>query len=203
MKELIKSVKDFKIIPHNFKSSCSFKLMDVSENTIKIKLIPEEECELSDYKKDSNVEIFGTTDLGLLYFETKIMSKENDILEVLLTQDYSLIQRREYSRVSMRQGSVEFKDLSPDLIKKVLDISAGGIKLALSESLDIDKFYDIKITLSNNMKIDCSLKPIKITKDNDNYILSAKFVNLENMDRIILVQYAFKIKMEDQNKEQK
>ena len=38
------------------------------------------------------------------------------------------------------------------------------------------------------------------TKAKKEFVTSGKFVDLENMDRIVLVQYAFKVKMEEQNK---
>ena len=55
------------------------------------------------------------------------------------------------------------------------------------------------------MKIECALSPIRVVEtlyqDIKAYVISGKFVNLENADRIVLVQYAFKTKMEEQNKE--
>ena len=202
MKELIKSVKDFKIIPNNFKSAGAFEVLDVDDESIKVKLSLIEEDELSDYQKGSNVEVFGVNDVGLVYFETKILNRDNDVLELAATQDFSIIQRREYSRVGLKQGNVTFKDMPESVVKKVEDISAGGIKLVTTQALDIDKNYDIEISLSNNMVIDCALKPIRIKElSQDTYMVSGKFTNLENVDRIVLVQYAFKIKMEEQNKE--
>ena len=202
MKELIKSVKDFKIIPNNFKSAGAFELIDYNDKVIKAKLNLIEKSELDDYKAGSSVEVFGVNNVGLVYFETKIVSKENDIIELALTQDFSIIQRREYSRVGMKQGGITFKDMPQDAVKEVLDISAGGAKILVNQSLDTDKIYDIEVSLSNNMTIDCALKPIRVENNNDGtYTISGKFVNLENVDRIVLVQYAFKIKMEEQNKE--
>ncbi len=202
MKDLIKSVQDFKIIPNNFKNSGTFELIDVDDNVIKAKLILDDDSELNDYSKGSNVEVFGVNNVGLVYFETKILSREKNIIEIATTQDFSIIQRREYSRVNLKQGSVVFKDMASDIMKEISDISAGGIKLCTKQPLEIDKDYDIEITLSNNMVIDCALKPIRVEKEaDDSYMISGKFVNLENVDRIVLVQYAFKIKMEEQNKE--
>ncbi|MBQ8475619.1 hypothetical protein IJ531_01000, partial [bacterium] len=153
MKELIKSVKDFKIIPNNFKSAGAFEVLDVDDESIKVKLSLIEEDELSDYQKGSNVEVFGVNDVGLVYFETKILNRDNDVLELAATQDISIIQRREYSRVGLKQGNVTFKDMPESVVKKVEDISAGGIKLVTTQALDIDKNYDIEISLSNNMVI--------------------------------------------------
>lgn len=200
MKELIKSVKDFKIIPQNFKSAGTFDVIEVMDNEIKIKLNLASNEELSDYKAGSNVEVFGTNNIGLIYFETKIIDINNDIARIALVDDYSIIQRREYSRVGINNGTVVFSDLAPDFIEKIEDISAGGLKFVSKAPLEVEHHYNITITLSGNMVIKCEFQPIRITKNENNYTISGKFINLENMDRVVLVQYAFKIKMESQNK---
>ncbi len=205
MKELLQATKDLKIIPNNFKSSCALKLLSVNDNEIKAELITSEESELNDYIPQENVEIFGVNNVGLIYFETKILAKNEKNITLATTNDYSLIQRREYSRVGLNQGSVIFKDIAPECLIKVEDISAGGLKFICATPLETDIHYPIQINLSGNMKIDCCLLPIRILETEYNnkkaYIISGKFTNLENVDRIVLVQYAFKIKMEDQNKE--
>lgn len=205
MKELLQNTNDFKIIPNNFKSSGEFKIIKINDEEIEAKLILLDESELADYAVNSSVEIFGVNPLGLIYFETTILKRDGYNVTFAISPDYSLIQRREYSRVGLNQGKVIFKDIAPDSIVKIEDISAGGIKLTLNQPLEIDKYYDIEIQLSNNMKIECALSPIRIKEvENEGkkaYSISGKFVNLENTDRIVLVQYAFKIKMEEQNKE--
>ena len=203
MDKIIKKAKDFKIIPNNFKSSGAFNLLSVDENKFEIKLNLIDPNEINDYEINSIVEVFGIYEVGLIYFETKILDKKEDNLTLAITQDYSIIQRREYSRVNL-SGKVAFKDFAPDVVQKVEDISAGGIKLITNQPLETDKHYAIEISLANNMKIECSLQPIRIFENQDEpktYTVSGKFINLENVDRIVLVQYAFKIKMEEQNKE--
>jgi len=205
MKNLLQTTKDFKIIPDNFKSSGAFNLLSADDNEIKAELILLDEKEADDYKTGDNVEIFGVNNVGLVYFETKILSKEDKVLTLAATNDYSLIQRREYSRVGLNQGKVIFKDMAPDFISHVEDISAGGIKFICTAPLELDRDYSISIELSNNMNIECALQPIRITEttyeNKKAYTVSGKFIDLENVDRIVLVQYAFKIKMEEQNKE--
>lgn len=205
MKELINSARDFKIIPGNFKSSGALDFLGIDDEKIKAKLILSDENELSDYSVGSSVEVFAVNNLGLIYFETKVLEKDGYNISLALVQDYSIIQRREYSRVGLNQGNVIFKDMAADLVLTIDDISAGGLKFVSKQPLELDKYYDVEIKLSNNMKIECALSPIRVTKsqykDNEAYIISGKFVNLENADRIVLVQYAFKMKMEEQNKE--
>jgi len=205
MKELIASASDFKIIPGNFKSSGAFECLGVDDEKIKAKLILLDENELNDYNVGSCVEVFGVNNLGLIYFETKIIEKDGYNVSLALTPDYSIIQRREYSRVGLSQGNILFKDVAPDVVLKIDDISAGGVKIISSQPLELDKYYEIEIHLSSNMRIECALSPIRVAQTvyegNNAYVISGKFVNLENADRIVLVQYAFKTKMEEQNKE--
>ena len=135
MKELISSAKDFKVIPNNFKSSGAFEFLGVENDEIKAKLVLIDESELQDYPVGSSVEVFGVNNLGLIYFETKITKKDGYNISLALTQDYSIIQRREYSRVNLNQGNIVFKDMAPDLILKIDDISAGGVKLISAQPL--------------------------------------------------------------------
>ena len=200
MKNILQDTKDFKIIPNNFKSSAECELLSINEDNFKIKLILIDENEINDYKKGEVVEVFGVNNVGLIYFETTVQDKKDTVLTLTLTPDYSVIQRREYSRVKLDQGKLIFKDLPEDIVKEILDISAGGIKFTCKQALSIDKVYDIQILLSNNMKIDCSLQPIRIHENDNIFTISAKFTNLENTDRVVLIQHAFKIKMEEQNK---
>ena len=200
MKNILENTKDFKIIPDNFKSSGEFEIISISDNEFKIKLSLADNKELQDYQTGNNVEIFGVNDIGLIYFETKITGKEDFIITLATTQDYSMIQRREYSRVKLAKGQIIFKDIADNIVKEIKDISAGGVKFVCNQALTIDKVYEIEIILSNNMKIECGLSPIRVTENNGEYAISAKFVNLENVDRVVLVQYAFKTKMENQNK---
>lgn len=207
MKELIKTIKDFKIIPANFKSAATFELLSSNDQDFKIKLNLLDDEEINDYKANSSVEVFGVNNVGLVYFETKILelNKEEKTAILALVGDYSIIQRREYSRVEFNHGNVQFCDLGDDFVLKVEDISAGGLKFISNAPLELDRQYSIVINLSANMKIECAFCPIRVSKTDfegkENYLVSGKFVDLENMDRIVLVQYAFKIKMEKQNKE--
>lgn len=204
MQNIIKSATNFKIIPCNYKSSGAFNIVNYNDDCFDAKLELIEDAEIADYVIGQTVEVFAVYEVGLIYFETKILEVDNDIIKLSMPQDYSIIQRREYSRVGLNQGNILFKDLSPEFVQKVVDISAGGAKIIANEPIECDKNYSIEVILSNNMKINCSYQPIRIIKEeteNNKWIISGKFNDLDNVDRVVLVQYAFKIKMEEQNKE--
>ena len=202
MKKILSLTKDFKIIPENFKNSGELQIIDMNDDTIKAKVILQNAQEISDYLEGTNVEVFGANDMGLIYFETKISKRENDIIYLKYVPDYSIIQRREYSRVVLDKGCVKFSDLAENIVEKIEDVSAGGLKFLSNQELEIEKRYKVEISLSNNMNIECIFQPIRISPaENNKFVISGKFIEMENIDRIVLVQYAFKIKMEEQNKD--
>ena len=176
MNSLLKNTKDFKIIPENFKSSGEFVVTSIGQDDFTAKLKLFDEKELDDYIVGCNVEVFGVNEVGLIYFETKILKKDALTLTLAMTQDYSVIQRREYSRVKLKQGQIIIKDMADNLIEDVEDISASGVKFTCSQTLTIDKEYDIEVVLSNNMKIECKLQPVRIIEKNGKYIVSERTV---------------------------
>lgn len=201
MQQLLQTAKDFKIIPNNFKSSAKLEAVKSEDDKIHAIIVGIPEEELEDYQVGSEVEIFAVNEVGLIYFETKILERNGFCIVLSENPDYSLIQRREYSRVSLQQGAVIFEDKQPDFVVSVEDISAGGMRIITREPLLIEEKYDVCIELSSNMKITCALQPVRVIQkgEEQQYVVSGRFVNLENIDRIVLVQYAFKINMEDQN----
>ena len=200
MKNILKSTSDFKIIPNEFQSSGEFEIISFQDESFNIKLKLADIKDVKSYKEGGNVEVFGVNNSGLLYFETSILNTQNDILTLKLTQEYSIIQRREYTRVKPNNVKLIFKDLAENLVEKIEDISAGGIKFQTKEEIITNKSYEVNIILPNNMTIDCKLMPVRVQEENDKYMVSAKYMNIENTDRVILVQYVFKIKTEEQVK---
>lgn len=202
MEKILTVTKDFKIIPENFKNAGELKVLEMCNDTVTAKVILDKRQNIEDYSAGVNVEIFGANDLGLIYFETKVVSREGDVITFNIVPDFSIIQRREYSRVILQKGKVNFTDLAENTVEQVIDISAGGLKIISNDKLELEKSYQIEIVLSNNMKINCNFKPVRIVKNKDDkFVISGKFADLENLDRIVLVQYAFKLKMEEQNKD--
>ena len=177
------------------------EILEITNDYIKATVLLESKQHIEDYSEGVNVEVFGANDLGLIYFETKVLKREDKVIYIKTVNDYSIIQRREYSRVLLKRGHVNFVDLAEDTVVDIEDISAGGIKFLSKEKLLLENQYQIEICLSNNMKINCSFQPARIDAVGNNYYISGKFIDMENLDRIVLVQYVFKIKMEEQNKD--
>lgn len=203
MQEIIKKGHDFRIIPENFESATIFEVKNINNDDIEIILNKATSKELEDYKKDTNVEIFGSGAEGLIFFESKVKECRGSTLIVAIPKQYKNIQRREYSRVKF-MGEFDIEGQNENIIS-IEDISAGGMKLITKEPLEVAKNYKVKIKLINNMTIECLLHPIRIEEQqnagNTTYAISGCYKDIASIDRIALVQYSFKILMETENRE--
>lgn len=201
MQNIIKNGKDFRIIPEKFESSTVCDIVSSDDKTVTFRLPIASEDELLDYNKEDDVEIFGSTGEGLVYFTTKILNKVNNEIVVSMPESFKNIQRREYSRVDFH-GTLSLVDYK-DSVLEVHDISAGGLKFISSVPLEEHLEYNICIGLSNNLTIKCMIQPIRIQqadyKGREAYIVSGKFKNIESIDRIALVQYSFRSLTEAEN----
>ena len=203
MRELITKGHDFRIIPENFESATIFEVKAVTDKDFVAELIKASEDELKDYQKGSNVEIFGSGQEGLIFFETTIKEQEGNKVVINLPVRYKNIQRREYSRVKF-MGEIDLEGQNDNIVS-IEDISAGGMKIITKKPLEVAKSYKLKITLINNMQIECALHPIRIeekTVGNETcYAISGCYKDISSIDRVALVQYSFKVLMETENKE--
>lgn len=202
MKDLISKIKDFKIVPDKFKSSTSFNIKNFLDKDIEIELLKLADEELEDYVVGADVEVFGSGKDGLMYFVTNITDKSKNILKIKYPETYKDIQRREYSRVSFG-GSIKFLDM-PEVEAKSVDISAGGLKFLSTKELETNYAYNVILSLNNNLEIKCAVEPIRVKKHDEDgkemYLVSGKFLNIESVDRIALIQYTFRILLESENK---
>lgn len=203
MQEIIKKGHDYRIVPENFESATIFELRNIDNDCFEIELIKATDDDLKDYGTGTNVEIFGSGMDGLIFFESKVLEQNNSHLKVETPKQYKNIQRREYSRVRFI-GELDIEGENENIIS-IEDISAGGMKLITKRPLEVAKNYKIKITLTNNMTIECLLHPIRIEEQQNGsdtvYAISGCYKEISSIDRIALVQYTFKVLMETENKE--
>ena len=196
MRELIKKEQIVTIVPQDFKNSNKGKVLDVSQEGFSMEL---------KYKPEGLVqnhicEFYSMTDNGYLYFESYIQGLENNIIKIANPVKHRFLQRRKYTRIKF----VENIDLVYDKRSYkalTLDLSAGGMKIQTHENLDLEKEYKVNIKLSNEQEIKCKYQIIRIERnDNGLYIISGRFIQLSNIDKMVLVQYCMQKEMENQNK---
>lgn len=195
MKNYISKNAKFKVIPSNPEGATMATVEDVALDYFTVKTVTEE-----DLKPQEHLEFFSLTPQGLLYFESIIKEISDDGIKVLYPISHKFLQRREYTRVDLDKALELLDDKTP-IPSRIIDISAGGIKLSSCEQLLLTKDYKVCINLDSNVTIDCLFQPIRVEADDIlGYTVSGRFKLLKNIDRIGLVQYCFKKQMENQNK---
>ncbi len=193
MRNQITENKEFYIISRSVDNAEKCKVIDVLEDCFKIKLNHPRK-----YEMDETIEMFTMTDKGQLYFETIIKDVEDDVISIWFPITYKYLQRREYSRIPLNKD-IELIDGDNHITAGIIDISAGGLKVATKQQLMLQKEYKTSFTLENQ-KINTIFEPIRIEALPNVFFSSGRFKNLDNYDRIALVQYCFRKQIEMSNK---
>lgn len=192
MRNQITENKDFYILSRNIDNATKCSVIDACEDCFHVKLY-----EKLKYEKDESVELFAMTDKGQLYFETVIKDISEDVLSIWFPISYKYLQRREYSRITSDIEIILDKSDSK-LNAKIVDISAGGLKVITNEQLELKTGYNITINIENRC-IKCVFEPIRIESFKNTFISSGLFKKISNSDRITLVQYCFRKLIENNN----
>lgn len=196
MRELVKVDQDVLIVPKDFKLTNKGKVVSVNEKGFQMKVnYPTRGIEVNHI-----CEFFSQTENGMLYFESYTSDMENNILTIANPVKHRFLQRRKFTRITFLQDTKLYRDdVSYDI--QTLDLSAGGLKFKSKEHINIETEYNVDIVLSDEQTITCKIQLIRIEKlDDGMYVLSGKFLILNNIDKMTLIQYCMKKNMELLNK---
>lgn len=196
MRELVKNKQLVTIAPQDFNKTNIGKVLDVSTDGFKMELKYSPEGLLVNHVCD----FFSLTDNGYLYFESYIKELDNNIITIANPVKHRFLQRRKFTRIKfIEEIELCWNDLKHKA--KTLDLSAGGMKLQTTENIDIEKEYKVVLNLSDEQTVKCKYQLIRVEKnDNGYYIISGRFTNLSNIDKMTLIQYCMKKDMENMNK---
>ena len=196
MRELIKKEQLVTIVPQEFKCTNKGRVLDVNLNGFRMELKYKPEGLIKNHICD----FYSLTDNGYLYFESYIENIENNVVSIANPVKHRFLQRRKFTRIKFNEDlELTYNNLKHKI--RTLDISAGGMKIQTADNIDIEKEYSVKITLSNEQVVNCKYQLIRVEKnDNGLYIISGRFTNLSNIDKMTLVQYCMKKDMENLHK---
>lgn len=185
MRKLLSENKDFYIISRSIDNASACKVTEINENCFKVKL-----SKPLKYEKDESVELFSKTDKGQIYFETLVKEVDNDTLSIWFPLSFKYLQRRQYTRIKTDLNT-ELLFEGKNIQAKVLDLSAGGLKVYTDCPLTLLNNYNLKITIDNK-ELKTGFNPIRIETFESGFISSGKFVNISNFDKVTLVQYCLR-----------
>lgn len=189
MREQIVVGKEYSIISRKILNATKCVVSEVFEDYFEVTLLFS-----ADYDEEESVELFAMTSKGQLYFETIVKEVNQDKLLIWFPISFKYLQRREFSRVSYDKEIVV-----SDMQAQVIDISAGGLKLKMNNQLRLLEKYPVRFEVQNST-INCMYEPIRMEASGEHFIISGRFADINNYDRITLVQYCFGKQIENSNK---
>ena len=195
MKNYIYRDREFKILSKSVDNATKCAIKDIFDDGFSVELFTDEL-----YKENESVELYTITEMGLLYFETIIKEIAGKVLRLWSPPTYKFLQRREYTRVNISKDLVLLSPDGEEIMVSLLDISAGGLKLASPKQLELSSLYDIELELEKNKKIVCKFQPVRMEVNPQAVITSGRFQLLTNVDRVWLVQFCFRRQLEEKNK---
>ena len=193
MRNQIVPNKQFYILSRSIDNAEICDVIDVNEDCFKVKLLNPQK-----YEVDESIEMFTMTDKGQLYFETIVKDINEDIISVWFPIAFKYLQRREFSRVNLNK-EISLTDSTGSINAKIIDISAGGLKIETKQQLELLKEYGLSLKIENQ-EVNTKFEPIRIETSLNGFISSGRFKDITNYDRIALVQYCFRKKIEISSK---
>lgn len=193
MRQQISENKEFYIISRSIDNASKCKVIEICEDCFKVKLE-----KYNVFEPSESVELFAMTEKGQLYFETIVKDVENDVISIWFPITYKYLQRREFTRISSEKTIILNKQ-NNIIEAKIMDISAGGLKVSTKEQLELQAEYETEFYVDNK-SVKSVFEPIRIEAVQNYFVSSGRFKNMTNSDRITLVQYCFRKQIENSNK---
>ena len=196
MNELLNKEQLMSVVPQDFRNATKGKVIKIEENSFELEVIHDPKGILI----DNLVEFYSQTPNGVLYFESDVTKAIGNVLTVANPVKHRFLQRRKFTRINVSQKA-ELQSKAKTHSVTLIDLSAGGMKLTSKENVDIDSEYSVCVSLSDDQRINCTFQPIRIEKqESDFYTLSGRFKNMSSVDKMTLVQFCMKKKLENVNK---
>lgn len=196
MSALVEKEQVIRVVPQDFRNANKGKVTEINENGFTIEVFHNP----SGILINNLTEFYSQTKNGVLYFESDVVKIDGNNLTIANPIKHRFLQRRQFTRIKFFQD-VEIKAEDKFHNVTIIDLSAGGMKLKTKENVNIELEYNICVQLSDDQTVQCKFQPIRIEKGDDGlYTLSGRFKNLSNVDKMTLVQFCMKKKIENTNK---
>lgn len=196
MNELLEKGQIMNIIPPDMDEANKGKIIDIKKNGFQVELFHEPKGIV--FK--NMVEFYSQTKNGMLFFKSGIADINGKIITITMPKKHRFLQKRAFTRIKFVKD-LEFKLNDKSFKVTSLDVSAGGMKIKTSESLDLNSSYEFDLPLLKNQTFKSVFVPIRIEKnDNKTFTLSGRFENITNIDKMALIQFCMRKNLENKNK---
>lgn len=196
MAELLEKEQVLSVIPQDYAKSNKGKVKEINERNFTLELFHEPEGIIPKHV----MEFYSPTANGMLYFTSSAAEINGKTITVSIPLKHRFLQRRTFTRIKFSQ-EINLVSGGKTCNAVSLDLSAGGMKIKVSEPIGIDEEFSLNVKLLENSFVECKYQPTKIEKDADgSYTVSGRFQNLNNTDKMKLTQFCIRKNIENINR---
>lgn len=196
MNELVKIDQKVTIVPKDFNFTNKGCVTEVSPKGFRMKMkYPTTGIKLKRY-----CDFYSQTGNGILFFSSYASEVTDNELFIENPIKHRFLQRRQFTRIQFLTETTMTDKNGNKYEISTIDLSAGGLKFRTSTSIDLELEYTVEIKLNDEQVVYCLLQPIRMEKqDSGKYLLSGRFINQVNVDKMTLIQYCMNKNMEAKN----
>ncbi|MBR1943305.1 PilZ domain-containing protein [bacterium] len=196
MNELVKKDQSVTIVPKDFNFTNKGAVTEVSDKGFRMKM----KYPTTGIKERYICEFYSQTPNGILFFTSHATEVKDNELFIANPMKHRFLQRRQFTRVKFITETIMTDKIGNEYEISTVDLSAGGLKFQTKTSIDLDMEYKIQINLNEEQTVYCWLQPIRMEKqDTGKFLLSGRFINQVNVDKMTLIQYCMNKNMEAKN----
>lgn len=192
----LKNNQKLKIVPEDTKGITTGVIKSMSPVSFVVAVEEDDKQNLIDREV---FEIIISDETCIISFETKVVDTKDNLVCFSMPENFKLIQRREYTRVDMNIP-VSFKnnEAGEEVIGTTRNISGGGLKASASKPLAEGKLMEANFKIFNVKDIKTIVEVLRTEAKDDTteYVMSGKFKEISNADRVALIQMCFKRQLE-------
>ena len=196
MNELVKIDQSVTIVPRDFNYTNKGMVTEVSPKGFRMKM----KYPTTGISAKVYCEFYSQTPNGILYFSSFASEIKDNEMFIENPIKHRFLQRRQFTRIQFLTETKMTDKIGNEYNISTVDLSAGGLKFRTDTSINLDQEYKVEIKLGEEQVVYCWLQPIRMEKqDTGKFLLSGRFVNQINVDKMSLIQYCMNKNMEAKN----
>lgn len=189
-------------------------IQDITEEYIAIN-VPMSAGEYLPLSKGTIIDVIYYEEENIYKFKSSVIGRRFENIPIILLakpKEVQKIQRRKYFRVPLI-SSIKYKNLkndpktNPSTVEDseyakalLIDLSGGGMKVKVAESVNTNDFLLVSLTI-NNQNILIVGQAMRIVKDDEGrFICGLSFEFLENTTREVIIKFIFQLMREQMKK---
>lgn len=141
-------------------------------------------------------EILISSEDFIILFNSKVNKIINNNVFFSITSKVSIVQKREYPRIEVNIPVLLSDSSGMETEGTIINLGGGGMQIRSSRKFNTDSKLNASFKLYGKKDICVLFKILRISDNNDKFVLSGNFEEISNLDKTSIIQFCFKHQLE-------